>query len=93
MVQSGLFIIFLDTSSGHPYQSACAPVLVHFSVDVVVPPAVKQNVSIVMSGDVRGPTAEGRDGNKSVMINTTPANAPADSPAHTVTCKLETLKF
>ena len=56
MVQSGLFIIFLDTSFGHPYQSVCVPVLVHFSVDVVVPPAVKQNVSIVMSGDVRGPT-------------------------------------
>ena len=52
MVQSGLFIMFLDSSFGHPYQSACAPVLVHFSVDVVVPPAVKQNVSIVMSGDV-----------------------------------------
>ena len=42
-----------------------------------MPRAVKQNVFIVMFGDVRGPTAQG-----DVMINTTAASAPADSPAH-----------
>ena len=37
-----------------PIPKCVCAVLVHFSMwDVVVSPAVKQNVSIVMSGDVR----------------------------------------
>ena len=52
-----------------------------------MPPAVKQNVSIVMSGDVRGPIVKDGGGNESAMINTTAASAPAGSPVRTVTCE------
>ena len=91
MVQSGLYIMFLDTSFGLPFQSVCVPVLVQYLVSAVVPPAVKQNVSTVMSGDVQGPFVQGGDGEESAMTNTTAASAPAVSPAHIVTCEPETL--
>ena len=91
MVQSGLFTMFLDSSFDLPYQSVCVPVLIQYSVNVVVPPAVKQNVSTVLSGDVQGDFVQGGGGDEFVMINTTAASVPAVSPAHTVTCELETL--
>lgn len=87
MAQSGLYTIFLVTSFGHPYQNVFVPVLVQHLINDVVHPAVKQNVSTVMSGDAQGPTVQDGDGIVSVMINTTAASAPVVSPLHIVMCK------
>ena len=76
--------MFLDTSFGLPFQSVCVPVLVQHLVSVVVPPAVKQNVSIPLC--LAGRTRWGWR-----RINTAAASVPAVSSTHIVTCELETL--
>ena len=93
MAHSGLYIIFLATSSGHPYQNVYAPVLVLALLNVVVPPAAKQNVYTVMCGDAQGPIVHDGAGDISAMTNTTAANVPAVSPLHIVICKDNEQKY
>ena len=93
MAHSGLYIMFLVTSSGHPYQNVYAPVLVLALLNVAVPPAVKQNVYTVMCGDAQGPIVHDGAGNISAMTNTTAANVPAVSPLHIVICKDNEQKY
>lgn len=88
MVQSGPYTMFLDSSFGHPYRSVYVLVLVQYLAKDVVPPAVKQNVSTVMSGNVQVPIVQGRAGDESAMTNTIAASVLAVSPVHTVICKL-----
>ena len=57
MAQSGLYIMFLVTSSGLPYQSVFVPTLVIALLNVFMPPFVKQNVYTIMRGDVQRPIA------------------------------------
>jgi len=82
----------LDISFGHPYQSVYVPVLAQHltnaQANAVVPPVVKQSVSIALSGDAGLADVESWAGEKCAMISTTAVNVPAVSPLLFVTCKL-----